>query len=193
MNANQPKPQSLVAAMLADGAAKPRTRRAASMLADAPEIVDVAAWFEQHTALLHQFLHHAIKRVAAAPASKQTQRVIQSLGRTHADLQAHTARIAGPAVPRVLARDRVHTIEYARLAEARAKVQVLTEELEILRAEKSWQPQFDVMSPKQESLALQFCLEIAGRRGEPVAPPDPVRNLEMAQALYESEREECAP
>lgn len=190
---DQPKPRSLVATMLADEAAEKRVWLAANVLADAPELVDVAAWYTQHTALLHQFLHHAIKRVAAAPVSKQTQRVIQALGRTHADLQAHTAKIVGPAVPRVLARDGVHTIEYDRLAEARAKVQVLTEELESLRAEKVWQPQFDVMSPKQENLALQFCLEIAGRRGEPGALPDPVRLLEMAQALYEAEREECAP
>ncbi|SFE19657.1 hypothetical protein [Paracidovorax konjaci] len=193
MNAHQPKSRSLVAAMMADEAAKRQARSAAEALANVPEIVDVAAWYTQHTALLHQLLHHAIKRVAAAPVSKQTQRVIQSLGRTHADLQAHTAKIAGPAVPRVLARDGVHTIEYDRLAEARAKVQVLTEELESMRAEKAWQPQFNVMSPKQETLALQFCLEIAGRRGEPGALPDPVRLLEMAQALYEAEREECAP
>lgn len=190
---DQPKPRSLVAAMLADEAAKQRARPAANVLADAPAMVDVSAWFEQHTALLHQLLHHAIKRVAAAPVSKQTQRVIQALGRTHADLLAHTAKIAGPAVPRLLARDGVHTIEYGRLAEARAKVQVLTEELESLRAEKTWQPEFDAMSRQQEALALQFCLEIAGQRGEPGALPDPVRLLEMAQALYEAEREECAP
>ncbi len=190
---DQPKPRSLVAAMLAEGAAKLRTRRAASMLADAPEIVDVSAWFEQHTALLHQFLHHAIKRVAAAPVSKQTQRVIQSLGRTHADLLAHTAKIAGPAVPRVLARDGEHTIPYNRLAEARAKVQVLMEELAYLRALEEWHPRFDAMSAKQETLAAQFCLEIAGRGGEPGVLPDPVRLLEMAHALYEAEREECAP
>lgn len=189
---DQPKARSLVTAMLADEAAK-LARPAANVLADATETVDVAAWYAHHTALLHQFLHHAIKRVAAAPVSKQTQRVIQALGRTHADLQAHTAKIAGPAVPRVLARDGFHTIEYDRLAEARAKVQVLTEELESLRAEKSWKPQFDVMSPKQETLVMQFCMEIAGRRGEPGSLPDPVRLLEMAQALYEAEREECAP
>ncbi len=193
MNANQPKPRSLVAAMLADEAAKRQARSAAEALANVPEIVDVAAWYTQHTALLHQFLHHAIKRVATAPVSKQTQRVIQSLGRTHADLQAHTAKIAGPAVPRVLARDGVHTIPYDRLAEARAKVQVLTEELAYLRALEEWHPRFDAMSAKQETLAAQFCREIAAQAEGGQIGPDPTRLLEMARQLYEAEREELAP
>lgn len=207
---DQSKPRSLVAAMRADEAEKrtassalhrmPSVRSevqpgspATQALAHLPEIVDVAAWFEQHTALLHQFLHQAIKRVAAAPASKQTQRVIQALGQTHADLQAHTAKIADPGVPRVLARDGVHTIPYGRLAEARAKVQVLTEELAELEARESWQPQFDAAWPQQEALAIQFCQEIAGRLGEPGSQPDPMRLLEMAQALYAAEREGTGP
>lgn len=56
-----------------------------------------------------------------------------------------------------------------------------------------WQPQFDVMSPRQEDLVRQFCAEIAGPRGQPGSPPDPVRLLEMAQALYLAEFEECGP
>lgn len=57
----------------------------------------------------------------------------------------------------------------------------------------AWQPQFDVMSPKQEALVQQFCAEIAGPKGKPGRPPDPVRLLEMAEALYQAEREECGP
>src|SRR3546814_6046400 len=49
--------------------------------------------------------------------------------------------------------------------------------------------QFDVTSPAQEALAIQFCEEIAGRQGERGSPPDPVRLLEMAHALYRAEVE----
>lgn len=62
-----------------------------------------------------------------------------------------------------------------------------------LRAPPAWEPQFDVMSPKQEALVREFCAEIAGPTGQPGRPPDPVRLLEIAQALYEAEREDCAP
>lgn len=56
-------------------------------------------------------------------------------------------------------------------------------------AGQNWRPQFDVMVPKQEELAIQFCTEIVGRRGEGFRGVDPVRLLEMAQELYEAERE----
>lgn len=53
-----------------------------------------------------------------------------------------------------------------------------------------WEPQFDAMSSKQEELAMQFCAEIAGKRGEKGSPPDSVRLLEMAEALYSAERQD---
>lgn len=53
-----------------------------------------------------------------------------------------------------------------------------------------WRPEFDACCVKQEELAREFCLEIAGKRGQKGAAPDAVRLLEMAQALYEAEREE---
>jgi hypothetical protein len=56
-----------------------------------------------------------------------------------------------------------------------------------LRAPPIWEPQFDAMAPGQEELAVQFCAEIAGPRGQPGRNPDPVRLLEMAQALYKAE------
>jgi hypothetical protein len=102
--------------------------------------------------------------------------------------------IASGAVPVVLSRDGKYPIPFERLAEARAKVQVLTEELAQARDElaavkvEGWRPEFDAMSPRQEELVVQFCQEIAGRRGEAGSPPDPVRLLDMAQALYEAER-----
>lgn len=58
-----------------------------------------------------------------------------------------------------------------------------------LRAMPTWEPEFDCMTPKQEELTLQFCQEIAGERGKPGRAPDPVRLLEMAEALYKAERE----
>lgn len=51
-----------------------------------------------------------------------------------------------------------------------------------------WQPEFDATSLEQEQLVIQFCMEIAGPKGKPGSPPDPVRLLEMAEALYTAER-----
>jgi hypothetical protein len=56
-----------------------------------------------------------------------------------------------------------------------------------LRAPPIWEPEFDAMAPGQEELAVQFCAEIAGPRGQPSSNPDPVRLLEMAEALYKAE------
>lgn len=49
------------------------------------------------------------------------------------------------------------------------------------------EPQFDAISVDQERLAEQFCAEIAGPRGGKPSLPDPVRLLEMAEALYRAE------
>ena len=46
---------------------------------------------------------------------------------------------------------------------------------------------FDAMVPEQERLAIEFCAEIAGSLGKKGSPPDPVRLLEMAEALYLAE------
>lgn len=187
-----PKPGGLVAKMLEQESAK--WQGAAVALAEVPEVIDVSAWYEQHVALLHQFLHHALKAVASTP-SRRNARLIQRLGQAHADLKQHAGRVAGEAIPAVLSRDGQHPIPFERLAEAQAKVQVLTAELTQAREEavavkaEEWRPAFGVMSPRQEELAIQFCQEIAGLRGEPGRLPDPVRLLEMAQALYEAERE----
>ena len=52
---------------------------------------------------------------------------------------------------------------------------------------KNFKPDFDALSPEQEQLALLFCEEIAGKRGERGRLPDPARLLEMAEALYLAE------
>jgi hypothetical protein len=52
---------------------------------------------------------------------------------------------------------------------------------------ESARPKFDAMSVEQERLAIEFCMVIAGRKGEKASPPDPVRLLEMAEALYLAE------
>lgn len=193
-----PHPSSLVARLLAEEAAKSGVINAAATLAAAPTAIRMSAWYEQHAALLHQLLHHVIRAVANTPAKRNT-RLIQQLERAHADLKRHAALIAGDSIPVVLARDGQHTIPFIDLAESRAKVQVLTVELALAREENAalkvegWRPAFDVMSPRQEALAIQFCQEIAGRRGEPGSLPDPVRLLEMAQALYEAERQDLCP
>jgi septal ring factor EnvC (AmiA/AmiB activator) len=51
-------------------------------------------------------------------------------------------------------------------------------------------PKFDAVSPQQEQLARQFCSEIAEKKEAGSATLDPVRLLEMAQALYLAE---CPP
>lgn len=173
-------------------------RNAADTQAKISEVIDMSAWYEQHIALLHQFLHSALGAIANTPAKRNTK-LVQCLGEAHSELKQHAALVAGDAIPTVLSRDGQYPIPYEKLAEARAKVRALTAELAQAREEiaalkvEGWRPAFDVMSPRQEELAIQFCQEIAGPRGEPGSPPDPVRLLEMAQALYEAERDDLAP
>lgn len=71
----------------------------------------------------------------------------------------------------------------------RTAVKALRKRLAAPHREPNWQPEFDAIEPEQERLVLQFCEEIAGRRGEPGSLPDPVRLLEMAEELYEAERD----
>lgn len=85
----------------------------------------------------------------------------------------------------VVGRGGVGTIPYALYAASRAEVRTLRE---ALAKGEAWRPEFDAMSPRQEELAIQFCQEIAGRRGAMGRAPDPARLLEMAQDLYEAER-----
>jgi len=52
----------------------------------------------------------------------------------------------------------------------------------------AWEPEFEGLG-KQEDLVIKFCEEIAGKVGAIHCLPDPVRLLEMAQALYIAERD----
>lgn len=68
------------------------------------------------------------------------------------------------------------------------RAQVAESRLAQLKAENGrLQAKFDAMVPEQEALAIEFCIEIAGPRGKKPRPPDPVRLLEMAEALYRAE------
>lgn len=184
----------LVARMLEQEAAKRPPKSARAALATLPKSVHMSAWYEQHIALLHQFLHRSLRAIASTPAKRNT-RLVRSLEQAHSDIRRHTAIVAGNAIPTVLSHDGKPMIPFERLAEAQAKVQVLTAELTQAHSELSalkvegWRPEFDAMSPRQEELAIQFCQEISGKRGEPGCPPDPVRLLEMAEALYTAERD----
>lgn len=152
-----------------------------------PTVVDTAAWYEEHAQLCYDLQVAAVRAASEPDAEAQ-------VGKAHAALLAHAAIINGGSEPVLLAKDGIHPIPFERLAAARAKVQVLTAEITQTRDElaavkvEGWRPEFDAISPRQEELALQFCQEIAGPRGEPGRPPDPVRLLEMAQGLYEAER-----
>jgi hypothetical protein len=55
---------------------------------------------------------------------------------------------------------------------------------------QTWEPEFDAMCDQQETLVIEFCDEIAGRKGKQGRCPDAVRLLEMAQALYRAERDD---
>lgn len=71
---------------------------------------------------------------------------------------------------------------------AKNDLPALSNLLRVLHAEiERLSPKFDAMAPEQERLAIEFCMEIAGRKGEKANPPDPVRLLEMAEALYRAE------
>jgi hypothetical protein len=117
---------------------------------------------------------HAMTRHLTEEAARQ---VIEAL-RSTAQMLNSARLIMSDAEARATAGEQVRRSGAAlALLEAAPKVQ-------------EWSPQFDAISLKQEQLVRKFCFEIAGPRGKKGSPPDPVRLLEMAQALYEAEREE---
>ena len=77
--------------------------------------------------------------------------------------------------------------EFQPNANPKKMTDALVKEISENLSYKTVVPQFDVMVPKQEELAIKFCAEIAGPLGKPGSPPDPVRLLEMAEALYKAE------
>ncbi|MBV7428090.1 MULTISPECIES: hypothetical protein [unclassified Acidovorax] len=113
----EPKPESLVARAL---------RPAAERLADTRQVieVDTVKWMEHHAALSHHLVYRVTK-AAQAPADKAAEAEVH---RAFALLQDHARVINGGADPVVLTKDGLHTIPFAELATARAKVQVLERE-----------------------------------------------------------------
>lgn len=120
---------------------------------------------------------------AGQPANRRCSEKVQAVQelRTLLDLVIGAAVLEGGVSQENIPQARANT--EARVADLMAAI----------TGALAWQPQFDVMSPKQEALAMQFVIEIAGPKDEAGSPPDPVRLLEMAQALYDAEREECGP
>lgn len=155
-------------------------------------------WYEEHVALVDSLVCRTVKAVSGAP-SRRNPALLEQIGKAHDALRASAARIAGKAVPVVTGKNGLRTIPYKSLADARAKVKVLTEELAHAQQQIAalkvggWRPAFDVMCPGQERLVVEFCREIAGTLEKPGRLPDPVRLLEMAEALYEAERKDRAP
>lgn len=98
-----------------------------------PTVVDMTTWYEQHDALLFHLLHMASKALARSHVNLDDE-MTRMLAGAHEALRTHAKSIAGNSTPIVRTKNRRHTIDYDELAEARAKVKVLTFELAELRA-----------------------------------------------------------
>lgn len=92
-----------------------------------PEVVNTAAWYEEHAQLCYD-LQVAAVRAASEPDAEA------EVGQAHTALLAHAAIINGGSGPVLLAKDGVHPIPFERLAAARAKIKVLEAENARLRA-----------------------------------------------------------
>ena len=92
-----------------------------------PDVVDTAAWYEEHAQLCYD-LQVAAVRAASDQASEA------EVAKAHSALLAHAAIINGGSSPVLLAKDGVHPIPFERLAAARAKIKVLEAENARLRA-----------------------------------------------------------
>ena len=147
-----------------------------------PEALSKDDWIQEHEWLLFDLLRRATELAKCGgtvpgPTQKGYDLALQLiLAHGQGERPDHLS---------VVGRGGVGTIPYALYAASRAEVRTLRE---ALAKGDAWRPEFDAMSPRQEELAIQFCQEIAGRRGEAGSAPDPVRLLEMAQQLYEAER-----
>lgn len=147
-----------------------------------PEALSKDEWVQEHEWLVFDLLRRAtelakFRGTVPGPTQQAYDLALQLL-------LAHGQGVR-PDHLRVMGRDGVGTIPYALYAASRAEVRTLRE---ALAKGVAWRPEFDAMSPRQEELAFLFCQEIVGHRGEAGRAPDPVRLLEMAQELYEAER-----
>ena len=92
-----------------------------------PDVVDTAAWYEEHAQLCYDL------QVAAVRAASDRE-AEADVAKAHAALLAHAAIINGGSGPVLLSRNGEYRIPFERLAAARAKVKVLEAENARLRA-----------------------------------------------------------
>lgn len=158
---------------------------------------ELSLWYVDHIVLIDSLLHAAMKMTRLPYQRKPSSS--EALARAHAALHQHAAALVGDDVPVVQSRSGRYTIPYDKLAESRSKVKILSDELALAQQKiqalnaEGWRPSFDGMSPSQEELLLDFCTEIGDEFGQNFGGFDPVRLLEMAEALYEAERTDLAP
>lgn len=145
---------------------RPQRGRAERMLASAPQVIDRAAWYEQHEALGYHLLHTVAKAMVL-----HTDEAPQDAGQAHGALRQHAKLIAGDAVPVVLAHDGQRTIAYEQLAEARAKNTILWQELQTART--------------AHDAARALLIEVAGcfTRGQELPSSLPQRISELLQSI----------
>ena len=92
-----------------------------------PDVVDTAAWYEEHAQLCYDLQVAAVRAVSDQHAEAE-------VGKAHAALLAHAAIINGGSGPVLLAKNEEYRIPFERLAVARAKIKVLEAENARLRA-----------------------------------------------------------
>ena len=114
------------------GLGEPAKSSAIAALATPPTRIDGGAWFDEHERLSYALLY-AVARGNIGPIAALGQHD-REVTAAHTALLAHARLISGVPEPILLARDGVHTIDYRKLSDARAKIQVLEEELAKLRA-----------------------------------------------------------
>ncbi|QIL81012.1 hypothetical protein G7047_14735 [Diaphorobacter sp. HDW4A] len=94
--------------------------------------VDLTVWYEEHDARLYHLLHMLAKALARASVDLDDE-LSDLVAGAYGDVRSHAKQLVGNSIPIVLAKDRKHTIDYDELAEARAKIRILTFELNELR------------------------------------------------------------
>lgn len=125
-----PKPGSLVARALGL-IRQPAAIDARTALSTAPRFIDFDHWIDAHEDLSYHLVHIAVKG-AGQPGNDHAANT--AVGDALTQLMDHARLITNRPRPLLLAKDGVHMIPYERLAESRAKVQVLTAENAELRA-----------------------------------------------------------
>ncbi len=125
-----PKPGSLVARALSL-VRQPATQDARTALGTVPRLIDFDLWVDEHEVLAYQLVHITVK---GAKQQENDHVTTATVDHALAQLMDHAHLITNKPRPLLLAKDGVHTIPYERLAEARAKVQVLLAENAELRA-----------------------------------------------------------